>query len=527
MTSISRADRDYIFFKHTTSTCPECLALVQTRVLIKNNKVYFKKLCQEHGESIALVDEDAEYYMNAYKFARAGTLPLEFSTEVSAGCPTDCGLCPDHEQHTCVPIIEITDFCNLACPVCIVDNQYTSHMSTDEFRGIIDRLVRHEGTLDAVTISGGEPTVHPHILEFIQIAKRPEVARVTIVTNGIRLGRDREFAKKLKELDVYVIFQLDGFSPESHKKVRGRDLTKEKKAALDMLRELQIPTQLSFVPARGVNEHEIGQAVRLMLEEDFILSLIFQPVALTGQGGAAFHQDPMDRITITSVIKAIAAQCPELLTSDFFPLPCSHPHCVSLTYLLKLDDGTYMPFPRFAEMKKHLDLFRSTATIGAADDFDEHLSDVINQLWSASGEIPDSEKITSALKRALKTLYPNDKDLNTAERHRIAERQAKTIFIHHYMDRHNFDLERLRKCCHHYPLEDGRIMPACAYNLFYRGAAHPTQPEAGKLGPKLMTEAETKDLSERQKERAGIVRSMGPEQAPGAIRSPKLKIIEV
>jgi uncharacterized radical SAM superfamily Fe-S cluster-containing enzyme len=481
----TRGDRDYVFFKHTTSTCPECLALVQTRVLIKDNKVYFKKLCPDHGESIAMVDEDAQYYMNAYRFARAGTVPLKFSTEVDKGCPTDCGLCADHEQHTCVPIIEITDYCNLECPVCIVDNQYSKHMTVEAFAGIVDRMVAHEGTLDAITISGGEPTLHPHILEFVDIASRREVARVTIVTNGLRIGTDRAFAEELKRRSVYVILQLDGFSPESHIKVRGRDLTVEKAAALDMLRELDIATQLSFVPARGVNEHEIGKAVELLLKEDFILSLIFQPVALTGQGGAAFGQDPMDRLTITSVINAAAKQTDVLLRSDFFPLPCSHPHCVSLTYLLKLDDGTFVPFPRFAEMQKHLDLFRSTATIGGSEDFDVTLSDVINQLWSAAGEIPDSDKISAAMKRALKALYPK-KALTTQERHRIAEREAKSVFIHHYMDRHNFDLERLRKCCHHYPLEDGRIMPACAYNLFYRGAAHPENKEAGRLGPKEM-----------------------------------------
>jgi tetraether lipid synthase len=481
----ARGDRDYVFFKHTTSTCPECLALVQTRVLIKDNKVYFKKFCPDHGESIALVDEDANYYINAYRYARPGTIPHQFSTPVDKGCPTDCGLCPDHEQHTCVPIIEITDHCNLECPVCIVDNQYSHHMSAEAFTKMVDRLVAHEGTLDAVTLSGGEPSLHPHILEFIDIATRREVSRVTMVTNGLRIGKDRAFAEALKKRDVYVILQLDGFSPESHTKVRGRDLTDEKRAALDMLRELDIPTQLSFVPARNVNEHEIGQAVKLLLEEDFILSLIFQPVALTGQGGAAFDQDPMNRMTITSVINAAAQQTDVLLRSDFFPLPCSHPHCVSLTYLLKLDDGRYVPFPRFAEMQSHLDLFRATATIGASEDFDRTLTDVINQLWSAAGEIPDSEKISAAMKRALKALYPS-RPLTAAERHRIAERQAKSIFIHHYMDRHNFDLERLRKCCHHYPLEDGRIMPACAYNLFYRGAAHPTHKEAGVLGPKLM-----------------------------------------
>ncbi len=491
----TRGDRDYIFFKHTTSTCPECLALVQTRVLIKDNKVYFKKLCQEHGESIALVDEDAQYYMNAYRFARAGTIPHRFSTEVEHGCPSDCGLCPDHEQHTCVPIVEITDHCNLECPVCIVDNQYSHHMSVEAFTAIVDRLVAHEGTLDAVTISGGEPTIHPHILEFIDVARRPEVARVTLVTNGLRIGKDRAFAEELKKRDVYVILQLDGFSPESHTKVRGRDLTGEKQAAIDMLRALSIPTQLSFVPARGVNEHEIGKAVELMLKEDFIISLIFQPVALTGQGGAAFNQDPMDRMTITSVINAAVKQTNLLAHSDFFPLPCSHPHCVTLTYLLKLDDGTYVPFPRFAEMQKHLDLFRATATIGGTEDFDDTLRDVINQLWSAAGEIPDSEKISAAMKRALHALYPKGKALSTQERHRIAERQAKSIFIHHYMDRHNFDLERLRKCCHHYPLEDGRIMPACAYNLFYRGAAHPTHKDVGRLGPKTM-DASTYDSNQ-------------------------------
>lgn len=521
---LARSDRDYVFFKQTTSTCPECLALVQTRVLIKDGKVFFKKLCPTHGESMALVDEDADYYVDAYRYARPGTLPHEFSTEVQSGCPTDCGLCPDHEQHTCVPIIEITDYCNLACPVCIVDNQYSSHMSAAEFSGIIDRLIAAEGSLDAVTISGGEPSVHPHILEFLQLAKRPEISRVTLVTNGLRIGRDRAFAEALKAMDVYVILQLDGFSAEAHKKVRGRDLTKEKQAALDMLRELNIPTQITFVAARKVNEHEIGQAVRLLLSEDFILSLNFQPVALTGQGGAAFHQDPLDRITITSVIKAIEAQCPELVRSDFFPLPCSHPHCVSLTYLLKLDDGTYVPFSRFTELKKHLDLFRSTATIGASEDFDDHLRDVINQLWSASGEIPDSTKISKALKRALKELYPAKGNLSVSERHRIAERQAKTIFIHHYMDRHNFDLERLRKCCHHYPLPDGRIMPACAYNLFYRGAAHPTQPETGRLGPKIATNQGQRPLSKAQEERAGMARPLDT-RFPGAVRAEGLKVL--
>src|SRR5207245_2292781 len=122
---------------------------------------------------------------------------------------------------------------------------------------------------------GGEPTSHPDILELIRIASRPEVARVVLITNGLRLGRDREFAARLKESGAYVALQLDGFSAETHELIRGRDLTKEKEAALAVLRELDIPTQIIFVATRGVNEHQIGRAVELLLAHDHIQSLNF------------------------------------------------------------------------------------------------------------------------------------------------------------------------------------------------------------------------------------------------------------
>src|SRR5262245_29133760 len=126
---LERQNRPYTFFKMTLSTCPECLKIIQAQVVFEENKVYFLKFCPDHGHSRALVSEDAEYYRDAFQFIRAGNKPHKFSTEVKAGCPTDCGLCPDHQQHTCLPIVEITDYCNLTCPVCIVNNKYTNHMS--------------------------------------------------------------------------------------------------------------------------------------------------------------------------------------------------------------------------------------------------------------------------------------------------------------------------------------------------------------------------------------------------------------
>ena len=154
-------------FKHTTSTCPGCLALVTAQVVIRKDRVFFLKDCDRCGPSEALVSEDANYYVKAYSFARAGTQPLKFRNDVEHGCPTDCGTCDDHEQHTCLPIVEVTDHCNLECPICIVDNHDSKHMEPATFAKIVDGLVEAEGACESLALSGGEPTSHPQILEQV------------------------------------------------------------------------------------------------------------------------------------------------------------------------------------------------------------------------------------------------------------------------------------------------------------------------------------------------------------------------
>jgi 7,8-dihydro-6-hydroxymethylpterin dimethyltransferase len=458
-------------FKTTTSTCPSCLALLEADVVIRDSKVFFKKACGHCGPSEALVSEDARYYVQAYSFARAGTEPLEFTQQAKQGCPVDCGTCSDHEQHTCLPIIEVTDHCNLECPICIVDNQYSSHMSVEAFERVIDGLIRAEGRCESIAICGGEPTSHPRILDLIRVADRPEIGRVVLITNGLRIGRDPAFARQIKDSGAYVALQLDGFDAETHRILRGRDLTEEKAATLDVLRELRIPTQLIFVAARGVNEHQIGQAVDLLLSHDHILSLNFQPVAFTGNGGGRFVHDAMDRLTIPGVIQAVAEQTGGRIgKSDFSPLPCSHPQCVSLTYLLRLNDGSYLPFSRFVDFRKHGTLLRSSATLPATAEMHDTLHEVIHDVYANEDEVERGSDVLAALRRALDVMFP-DRPVTAREELRIGETQAKSIFLHHYMDPHDFDLERLRKCCHHYAQADGRIMPACGFNLFHRGAA--------------------------------------------------------
>jgi uncharacterized radical SAM superfamily Fe-S cluster-containing enzyme len=466
-------------FKQTTSTCPGCLALVEAQVVIRKGQVFFLKDCARCGPSEALVSEDAAYYARAYAFARAGTEPLVFRNKVEHGCPTDCGTCNDHEQHTCLPIVEVTDHCNLECPICIVDNQYSNHMSPETFAKIVDGLVEAEGACESIALSGGEPTSHPQILELLKIANRPEIGRVVLITNGIRLGKDRAFAQALKDLGVYVGLQLDGFTADVHEKIRGKDLVAEKDAALATLAELDIPTQLIFVATRGVNDHQIGQVIELFLSAPHFLSLNFQPVAYTGHGGGKFEHDPKDRLTIPGIIRRAEDQTAgKVKYTDFFPLPCSHPQCVSLTYLLRLDDGTNVPFARFIDFEKYTTLLRSSATLPATPEVEDALADVIHDVFARQDEIERGPEILAALRRSLDEMFP-PKPLSARDSFRASERQSKSIFLHHYMDRHDFDLERLRKCCHHYPQIDGKIMPACGFNMFHRGAAKgPNTPRA-------------------------------------------------
>lgn len=472
-----------VLFKRTTATCARCLALVPADVVLRGGRAFLEKSCPTCGSTTALVSEDAAAYVGAYALARAGSQPLRRARQTARSCPEDCGLCPDHEQHTCLPVLEITDHCDLSCPVCMVDNRGSAHLEPEAFSRIVEGLIAAEGTLESIALSGGEPTTHPALLELIDRATRPEIGRVVLLTNGLRLARDPALARALKERGVYVSLQLDGFSPRVHERLRGRDLTAEKATVLRVLEELAIPTQLIFVAARGVNEEELGPVVELFLTKEHVLSLNVQPLALTGRGGGRLAGDPLDRLTIPGVLRLLEAQSSgRLRVSDFSPLPCPNPHCVSLAFLLRLRDGSFLPFARFADLGRYGGLLRNSATLPALPGIEEALRDVSYDLLAREEEIERAADVRVALRHALELMFP-PRPLGHREAIRAGERLVKSVFIHHYMDAHDFDLERLRKCCHHYPLPDGTLRPMCGFNLFARGAAlGPDTPRAAWLG---------------------------------------------
>ena len=281
------------------------------------------------GQSEALISGDADWFLRSLTYIKEGSVPLKHSTTVSEGCPKDCGLCPDHEQHSCLPIIEITNHCNLECPICIVQNRNNYHMSVAEFVATIDGLIEKEGAprhrQSLRRRADGAPAL-PRARSTR--AKRPEISRVSISTNGLRLASDPGLCRELAARRVYVNLQLDALRNPALRALRGAgDQHAVKVRALDNLERAGVRTTIVSTVAKGVNDDQIGDCIRLLFERDFILSLMFQPASYTGYGGAHFGpHDPLDVITIPDVVRCAEEQTDGLLEKkDFLPLPCSHP----------------------------------------------------------------------------------------------------------------------------------------------------------------------------------------------------------
>ncbi len=224
--------RNHVFYELTRSLCPECRQVVDAQVLIRDRAVYLRKYCPEHGWHEALVSSDADWYLNSLKFNKPGSIPCDFTMKVKEGCPHDCGLCPEHQQHTCIGVIEITGRCNLNCPTCFADAGQGCDLSLPQVEAILNRLMVTEREPEIVQISGGEPTIHPQILDILEAAKLRNIRHIMLNTNGIRLAQDPDFVHRLAYYEPTIYLQFDGLTAHTYDTLRGCDLLAMKKKAL-------------------------------------------------------------------------------------------------------------------------------------------------------------------------------------------------------------------------------------------------------------------------------------------------------
>lgn len=451
-TSGKKKDADYVFFELTRSICPECRCVIDAHILLRDNKVYMRKRCPEHGMFEGLVYGDAQAYTSAARFNKPGTIPLKYTTEIEHGCPHDCGLCPDHQQHACLGIIEVNSACNMNCPLCFANAGAGFNLTLEEVEGILDHLVATEGNPEVVQFSGGEPSIHPQIVEMMKAAKQRNIKYVMLNTNGKRIADDDAFLKQMSEVRPVIYFQFDGFSSETYRVLRGEpDILEQKLRALDRLAAIGLSVIL--VPAIDgfVNLHEVGEIVKFAIKHPAVRGINFQAAFQSGRHG---KHDPMLRLTIPDILTAMEAQTDGMFkVSDFVPVPCCFPTCNSVTYAL-IDGDTVLPLPRVLNVEDYLDYVTNRVMI----ELGEEVKTALEGLWSSSA-VPGSNKAAQQFAISCAACELADGiDLGAF---------AKNIFmimLQDFMDPWTFNQKNLMKCCKEILLPDGKQIPFCAYN---------------------------------------------------------------
>jgi hypothetical protein len=445
----------YVFYGQTTSLCASCLELVPAKIIIEGDDVWYQKRCPAHGVQKVLVSTDAAYFKTCFDYLKPADRPLKPQTTTDYGCPLDCGLCPDHEQHSCLALLEVNEACNLTCPVCFADSSVkkSTHRPLAEIERMMDALVASEGEPDLLQLSGGEPTLHPDILEIIRMARRRPIRHLMLNTNGIRIAEEPDFVAALAEFrrgfEVYL--QFDSLRPEALRNLRGADLTRIRRQALEALERHDISTTLVVVVKRGVNEDEIPALIDFALQWRCVRGITFQPVQDAGRNEG--YDLRRDRVLLSDIRRRIVSSGGPFGTADIIPLPCN-PESIAIGYGLRngrqvVPLTSMLPreelvaavpnaitFEKYPELHKRIFEFFSLATMEG--NFDERLSALLCCLPAAA--VPAS--------------------IGYASTFRIA--------ISEFMDAHNFCIGRVKRSCVHFLTPAGQLIPFETYNLFYR-----------------------------------------------------------
>ncbi len=470
-----RSDR---VLRYVSAFCPHChhedpeRPLAEVRRLAgflseEDGRVHLVRGCPEHGQIRTLYDESAEIL----RYLEEWVAPTKRHTPDVAGnfdpVPQAYlrGLGEMQTQHTCILLEDIELSCNLCCPSCFAGSspELRGVVPVDEvLRSIDTRLDREGGKLDVLMLSGGEPTLHPRLHQLLEAAIARPIGRILLNSNGIELARNdrllRFLEKNRRRIEVYL--QFDGFRVETHRYHRGADLRRIKEQAISRLSEAGIFTTLTMTAALGVNDDEIGAVLEHALATPFIGGVAIQPQFASGRSTPI---DPEDRLTHTGTLARLAAQTDGLITwRDLTALPCSHPHCCSIGYLLKTDDGNWKSLAAILgheRLKAHLDLVSNRI-------IDPELSAKLRKLVKHSlfGLLSESSSLAQP---AIGELFRNvcescDLGLNqlvklagqalTGRRdglRRLLGERVKRITVKPFMDIHTMLEERLLQCCVH------------------------------------------------------------------------------
>lgn len=510
-----RGDR---VLRYVNAFCPHCHGreLERTERLsgylaVRDGRVWLERGCREHGLVRTLYDEDPEILA----YLEEWTAPTKRHVPDVAGNfdPVPAaylrGLPEMQTQHTCILLEDIAEACNLRCPTCFAGSSpdLSGVVPVAEVLASVDqRLARENGRLDVLMLSGGEPTLHPELGALLaELVTRP-VTRILINTNGVLIARDDGLLDLLAEhrerVEVYL--QYDGSSAEASRHHRGGDLRRLKAEAVRRLSEREIFTTLVMTAALGVNDGEIGDVVRLALDTPFVGGVSVQPQFGSGRSGAI---DPMDRLTHTGVLARLGPQTDGLVTwRDLTALPCSHPHCCSVGYLIRDDAGRWRSLVGLighdrlkenlglvanriadSEIPRELRLAVQESLLGLLSEQSSLSHPRIGELWRNICENCDLG-VSTLLALASSALPGKRRKL----RRMMGERVVR-LTVKPFMDISTMIEERLTQCCVHVGTRAGQdqCAPFCAVQAWPQLGAQRLSAVAGEPRVRLPLEVIT------------------------------------
>ncbi|MEQ8154623.1 MAG: radical SAM protein [Clostridiaceae bacterium] len=450
-------NREYIYHSYTKTLCNICKKTIDGKIVYNKNGVYILKNCPEHGEFTELLEEDFTYHLLKSRYDKPGTKSV-CQTEVNKGCPYDCGLCPSHDQHTCIGLIEVTKRCNLKCEVCFADGGSGKDLSLEQIESMMDFYMESEGNrAEILQISGGEPTLHPEIINIIEMARNKGIKYVMLNTNGLRIAEDEDFAKELGRFkggfEVYL--QFDGLRDDIYINLRKRPLVDIKRKAISNLAKYSVPVTLVCTVAGGLNEKDLGEIIVYGMDEKSVRGVNFQPVAFFGRIDESKRDN---KITLSGILNRIQEQTGGMIKKDdFMPLPCNVER-VAITYLFK-GNGGFVPITRNKDMSQYRDLINNTFMFTVEDTIkalkDENVTFGLVECCDLLRDIKKYIPLGFVMKS-------KDKKIE------FVDENTFRISVSSFIDAYNFDMKSMQKECVHIITPDLKRIPFSSYNIIHR-----------------------------------------------------------
>ncbi len=472
--------------RKTLSVCNECRSLIRAIVLERDNKIWIRKACPDHGVMEEIYWGDAEFYYKKSMEANEGHGIENPYVDILNACPFNCGLCARHRSHTALLNLVITNRCHLGCWYCFFYAQaagYVYEPTLNHIKFMLAAARRQKPVpAKAVQITGGEPTMRDDLIEIIRAAKELGYEHVQLNTTGITFMFKPDLARQVREAGVNTIYMsFDGVSPITNPKNHW-----EVPYILDVFRSVGMGAVLVPTVTKSGNLKEVGAMVRFGLKfNDVIRGVNFQPISLVGR--VPRKERERLRVTIPDVIKAIEEQLDgQVRMEDWYSVPITIPisrfveavtgkpqftmsnhfACGTATYVMQdRKTGRITALPQFIDvygLSKYLEELTEYIKRGGSRKI------AMFKLLYKLNSFVDWKKTPEQLrkrKRLLRIIY---KIFVKHDYNALGEFHYNSLFLGmmHFMDEYNYDVARVERCDIHYVTPDGRVVPFCTFNVF-------------------------------------------------------------